>query len=328
MNWPAVLLRAVAGPLSRSGGRARLIVLTYHRLLAEADPLLPGETDAAQLRMQLQVLRDSFNVLRLDAACEQLRRGVLPSRAVCLTFDDGYASNARVAVPILQELGLTATFFIATGFINGGRMFNDTVIETVRRLPQRADLQSVGLGDCPLPDDQARRDLIDTILSRVKYLPLQEREQWVDRLARLAQGNLPDDLMMTDQDVVRMHRAGMEIGGHTHLHPILTQVDPQQARDDINQGKQVLESLTGAPVVSFAYPNGQPGRDYAVEHTRMVRECGFAQAVTTARGIIRPQPDWWQLPRIGSWDRTPQRFAARLLQSYLLNPAATAGSED
>jgi peptidoglycan/xylan/chitin deacetylase (PgdA/CDA1 family) len=50
----------------------------------------------------------------------------------CITFDDGYADKHDVAMPILQRHGLCATFFIATGFLNGGCMWNDTIIETVR----------------------------------------------------------------------------------------------------------------------------------------------------------------------------------------------------
>ena len=40
-----------------------------------------------------------------------------------------------VALPILREERVPATFFIATSYLDGGRMWNDTVIEAVRRLP-------------------------------------------------------------------------------------------------------------------------------------------------------------------------------------------------
>jgi len=69
----------------------------------------------------------------LSDAITRLRRGTLPSCAVSITFDDGYADNAENALPLLQKYAITATFFIASGFIDGGRMWNDTVIESVRR---------------------------------------------------------------------------------------------------------------------------------------------------------------------------------------------------
>ena len=39
-------------------------------------------------------------------------------RAICLTFDDGWAGNYRNAFPVLKERGLRATFFVATDLID------------------------------------------------------------------------------------------------------------------------------------------------------------------------------------------------------------------
>ena len=77
-------------------------------------------------------VKSVFNVIPLEEGVAGIKSGKLPPRALSITFDDGYANNATVAAPILKRLGLHATFFIATGFLDGGRMFNDTVIEAVR----------------------------------------------------------------------------------------------------------------------------------------------------------------------------------------------------
>ncbi len=41
-------------------------------------------------------------------------RGLLPDRAICLTFDDGNASDYLVAFPVLRNYDLRATFFVVT----------------------------------------------------------------------------------------------------------------------------------------------------------------------------------------------------------------------
>ena len=88
-----------------------------------------------------------FNVIPLLDAVRHSAAGTLPPRAACITFDDGYADNAEVALPILQRHKLHATFFVATGFLNGGRMWNDTIIELVRRAPDGVlDFSAFGLG--------------------------------------------------------------------------------------------------------------------------------------------------------------------------------------
>ncbi len=66
-----------------------------------------------------------FNVMPLDAAVNALKKRNLPARAMAITFDDGYADNQVTALPILKQHGLSATFFIATGYLDGGRMWNE-----------------------------------------------------------------------------------------------------------------------------------------------------------------------------------------------------------
>jgi peptidoglycan/xylan/chitin deacetylase (PgdA/CDA1 family) len=86
-----------------------------------------------------------FNVLSLSTAAQQLREKRLPARPLVITFDDGYADNHDIALPILQRHGLTASFFVATGFLNGGRMWNDTLVEAIRLTRADSwDLTSLG----------------------------------------------------------------------------------------------------------------------------------------------------------------------------------------
>lgn len=118
--------------LSPSGARARLSVLIFHRVLPQPDPLFPDEIDAARFDAILGWLRSWFNVLPLDEAAQRLKDGSLPARAAALSFDDGYADNHDIALPLLQKHGLPCSFFIATGFLDGGRMWNDTLIESIR----------------------------------------------------------------------------------------------------------------------------------------------------------------------------------------------------
>lgn len=41
----------------------------------------------------------------------------IPSRSICITFDDGYRDNYRNAFPVLEKYGLKATIFLTTGFV-------------------------------------------------------------------------------------------------------------------------------------------------------------------------------------------------------------------
>ena len=62
---------------------------------------------------------------------------------------------------------------------------------------------------------------------------------------------------MTWEEVSELDRAGMEIGGHTRTHPILTALATDALLDhEITGGKQILEKHLGHPITIFAYPFG------------------------------------------------------------------------
>ncbi|MGH8851496.1 MAG: polysaccharide deacetylase family protein [Casimicrobiaceae bacterium] len=293
-----------------------MTILIFHRVRAAPDELFPNEMHAAAFADCLQCVRNWFNVLALDEASAALDRGSVPARALAITFDDGYADNATVALPILQRLALPATFFVATGFLDGGRMWNDTVIEALRGAAgPELDLSAQGLGKHAIGSPQQRKVAIGAILALLKYLPRDERQARVDTIAAQAKVALPDDLMMTGDQLRSVAAAGMTIGGHTVTHPILARLDEAAARREIADGRDALEAIVRQPVRLFAYPNGKPDVDYAGAHVRMAKQLGFAAAVSTAAGAAQRGDPLHQLPRFTPWDRSTARWGLRLARN-------------
>src|SRR5690606_6934874 len=215
----------------------------FHRVLPQPDPLFPDLVSAQQFDRQLALLGRWFRVLPLPEAVRRLRSGTLPARSACITFDDGYADNATVALPILRARGMHATFFVATGFLNGGCMWNDAVIEAVRAANADIDARFLDLGILPAGSVELKRKAIDALIGVLKYRPMDERRECVAELARRCAFTPPADLMMSDAQVRGLREAGMEIGGHTVNHPILARLQPEQARHEIREGKRRLEEI-------------------------------------------------------------------------------------
>jgi peptidoglycan/xylan/chitin deacetylase (PgdA/CDA1 family) len=305
-------------PLLSVTGRGKLTIMICHRVHATLDPIFPGEVDARRFDTLMAWVAQLLRVLPLGEAIGMLREGRLPARAACITFDDGYADNAEVALPILQRHGLCATFFIATGFLDGGRMWNDTIIESIRRAAAGdLDLTALGLGRHGLDSEAARRAAVDHIIDALKYAAPQERQAKVDALARQVGAPLPTDLMMRSDQVRKLVAAGMSVGAHTVTHPILRQLDAQAARAEILDSRAALRTLVDDPVSMFAYPNGKPGVDYGPEHVAMVRELGFSAALSTRRGAADARSEQYELPRFTPWGGTLARFAVDLARNNL-----------
>ena len=99
------------------------VVLMYHALECKGCPSGvhdPGEyiyvLDVESFFDQMRYLHEAgFRTLLLD---EILTSREFPERSVVLTFDDGHRSNRSLALPILQQFGFRAVFFITTGWIN------------------------------------------------------------------------------------------------------------------------------------------------------------------------------------------------------------------
>src|SRR3989338_10844424 len=164
------MLKQPLGWLSPAGPQARLSVLIFHRVMPQPDPLFPDEMHARRFMDVCGWLKSWFAVLPLDESVVRLKAGTLPARAACITFDDGYADNFHVALPILQRCELSATFFIATGFLDGGCMWNDTLVETLRTFTGSVlDLSPLALGRYATGSVAEKRRAISALIPQIKY---------------------------------------------------------------------------------------------------------------------------------------------------------------
>ena len=311
MFWPLISRRLAPG-----GSNGKLSIFIFHRVLPEADPLLPFEPSAAEFDWMVRFISRTFNVLPLSEAASRLKAGTLPPAAASVTFDDGYADNLEIAWPILKRYKVPATFFIATAFLEGGRMWNDDVIEAFRRSREgELNLNEFDLGVHHLTDAASRVKGYEAVLGKLKYFEHQLRSQIACEIASRCEVPKLAELMMTHRQLRHLHDEGAEIGGHTRTHPILERLDNTAALQEIESGKQELEALLGTTVRVFAYPNGVPGRDCSARHAEMARQSGFETAVSTRQACATSASDIFQLPRFTPWDRTPLKFAMRSMMN-------------
>jgi peptidoglycan/xylan/chitin deacetylase (PgdA/CDA1 family) len=323
-------MRLLFGSLSGQGVGATLATLILHRVRPQPDPLMPGEPDARRFDAVCGWLARWFQVLPLDQAVQALHEGRLPARALGISFDDGYADNYEVALPILKRHGLTATFFVTTGAVERGGMWNDSVLEAFRQTRQ-AGLHGKAfgvstLGHIPLKTIEHRREAVERVLAAIKYQEPAERTRIVAEIVRLCDAGTPANPMMSPAQIRGLRDAGMQLGAHTDTHAILARLDDEAARDEIERSRDKLQTWLGEPPRLFAYPNGKPGVDFDARHVELVRLAGFRAAWTTAPGVARATSDVFQLPRFTPWARSRWRFGLQLAANYRHREPAPSGS--
>ena len=311
-------IRGLLSLFSPAGDLGKLSILIFHRVLQKNDELFPSIPNEEQFSKLLVILNKNFNVIKLSEAVELLRTGSLPSRSLCITFDDGYMDNYTVAKPILESYKMPATFFIATGFLEGTCMWNDMLIEAVRKtkLPNLRFSHLNSENDVfNMQGIDNKRDSLKSLIMHLKYLPPEERYENILSINKKLEVDVAKNLMMTKSEVKSLANSEMEIGAHTVTHPILSKIDKDMAREEIVKGRSTLESITGKKVSLFAYPNGKPGEDYTQVHRDLCENLGFTAAVSTAWGAANKQTDIYQLPRFTPWRRKEISFLMQMLQN-------------
>lgn len=126
-------------------------------------------------------------------------------------------------------------------------------------------------------------------------------------------GKVAEKPLMTLDDWRAWRDAGMDIGSHTRTHAKLTELSPQDAREQISVSRRELEQALDCEVRHFCYPYGW----YAPEHCAMAREAGYATATTTHRGRNHAGADPHTLRRIMVACSTHLGlFAAKVMTGY------------
>lgn len=246
------------------------IILAYHRVLDnfdentfEFDPELVSAT-SDQFELQMAFVKKHFNAVTFTMLIDAIeRRKSIPKNAVVITFDDGFDDNYRVAFPILKRLGLTATIFLSTGYINTRRIFwFDWIAYMLGAAP-------AGIIDIPelgqvytLPEARkARRMVVSAILRHLKNVSESTRLNAIRTLEIALNKSPPDDGFADSRplswsQVQEMASYGIEFGSHSVTHAILSQVENDQLEGEMTESKSSIEKYTGNTVDVIAYPVG------------------------------------------------------------------------
>lgn len=321
----------------------KTLILLYHRVAeVNSDPWSLCVTPS-HFAEQLAVLQKFTRPTPLQQLSQVLEHGKRSSRAVIITFDDGYADNLYNAKPLLERYDIPATVFVTSGCLELKQEFWWDELERVFLQPkilpdtlhlringssyqwelgksadysedayQRHRLWRVEEQDAPT----SRHSLYYSLWQLLRLLPVGERRQVLDELLVWAGADLvsrPTHRCLTAAEVSALGQGGLiEVGSHAVSHPLLSTLSTACQREEIQQSKARLEDIVGYPITSFAYPHG----DYTAETVSLVRAAGFASACSTVAEPVRRRADYFQLPRFVVEDWDGEEFARRLEQWF------------
>jgi peptidoglycan/xylan/chitin deacetylase (PgdA/CDA1 family) len=294
------------------------VILTYHRIArAETDPW--GLAVPPHLfEEQLVWLSKYRRALPLDEFARLHDIGQLPSNAVSITFDDGYACNALVAAPLLIKYGLPATIFITTAYISSNHEFWWDALEHIifdtraSSLSFALDREVVEFAVGPMDritsssnwgvqgrPATARQTAYLECWAKLRGASEESRRRAMSELHR--QACVPATARsthraMTADEVIGLTKSHLiDIGAHGVTHSVLDQLSPAEQRLEIRDSRRACADLCGWPPYAFSYPYG----DYNCDTVKLVQEEGFRMACTATPRALGPRGSLLELPRVG-----------------------------
>jgi peptidoglycan/xylan/chitin deacetylase (PgdA/CDA1 family) len=232
---------------------------------------------------QMGYVARNYHVVSMAEVLQAVVKGTaLPRRAVLLTFDDGYHDFGDIAWPILNRYRLPVTLFVPTAYPNRPeRAFWWDRLSHAMTYTSHTALCDMPLGVLPLATPKQRYTSLRSLQNYLKTISHSEAMALVDTVCTtLGAEPLCQRSVLTWEELRQLAREGVTLGAHTQTHPIMTQLLPQQIRQEIIGSQQDLHREIGQTLPIFCYPSGH--HDDVV--LRVLKDEGFVLAFTTLDG--------------------------------------------
>ena len=320
---------------------SRSLILLYHRIDSPITDPWRLAVSPERFDQHLALLRERFRTMALADLIASVRARRPPARGVAVTFDDGYADNLTLGVPLLRQYSIPATIYVTTGYLDAPHEFWWKQLEQLflepGELAPRLEVDhsllrwSSDLGPVAAyspehaqvhrdwivtdPPPTARHAAFLSLLAEMETIDPGAREEMLADLfgaAGVSRASRLSHRMLTPDEARAVHASeGFEVGAHTLRHPRLSSISPMQQELEIREARVRLEEVLGKKVNTFAYPFGRAA-DFNATSVRIVRETGYSSAVAVRDIAVSRSSPLYELPRVGVVDWKVDEFEQRL----------------
>lgn len=258
-----------------------MIGMMFHHFHGESHPAVQGSISGVELREIVKHLCSNYNLLNADMFHKKHEKGRLDKRDICLTFDDGLACQYDIALPILNEFGIKAFFFVYTSVLEGRaemlelhRYFRTVCFDTVddfyikffdvfdaffpseSKVAQNNFIKGDFFGEFSFytVHDKYYRYIRNYILSPTDFNSIYEQMM---AEANFNAAAVADKLWMKRHQLEGLVSDGHLLGLHSHSHPTdirLLSKEEQYAQYATNQS--VLQEISKSPIKAMSHPCG------------------------------------------------------------------------
>lgn len=284
--------------------------------------------DVNLFREQIAFMKSNFNIVTMEQVLEAIStKEKLPEKALLLTFDDGYADNYNVAMPILEEYGVQGSFFIPGKTFTTHQLLDvnkihyvlasANIYNLVEDLKKEMDYYR-GQEFQYAPTEElfakyavaSRFDIKETVFVKQMLqtvLPEKLRNIISSKLfakyVGVTEEQLAYELYMSEEQIRTMKRHGMFIGIHGYDHYWLGNLPVEQMESDISLALDALDEFVDRKQWVMNYPYGNYNKDVLAYISKQGACLGLTTEVRLA-DIDKDNP--LELPRLDCNDFPPK----------------------
>lgn len=287
------------------------VIFNFHDIVADGSPVRIDQISVATFRNQLNWIRQHFTILRIDEFVERFANDRVELPLAAITFDDGYLAHYSLIKPILDEFGIKAAFYVSSTHLQHEYYWHD-IVETycqTASTQQQAQLR--------LEFNFLQTSHTTSLIESIKYLSLAERQLVMSRIEESTKSLMSARVLMNANELMSLADGGHLIGGHTLNHPILALESEETCVHEICDDLRALEDLLKKKVITFAYPNGIPERDFTEIHQQILSNYGVQYAVTTEKSVLRKPLNRLSIPRVNLFSANDNLHCNYLLRVIL-----------
>lgn len=290
---------------SRLRGGSTAIVM-YHSVMDDPQrecQTLGGIIHSSQVFAgQMELIARKYVPVSLDDVMRAVESGnALSPRSVVVTFDDGYADNHDIAMPILHRVGIPATFYVTVDCVEKNILPWPSRLRYAFYTTKNTSWNDTNKISWPLQHDAQREQAFLKACDRCAQLAGQAQEGFVRKVEKELESEIPRSshrLMMTWEQVRKLAENGHLVGSHTLTHPNMAYVDEDAAKTELTNSKRRLEENLGHPVMHFSYPCPALWPHWNQNTREWSRQAGYKTAVTTVGGRVMLNADLLSLNRM------------------------------
>jgi peptidoglycan/xylan/chitin deacetylase (PgdA/CDA1 family) len=299
----------MTSPVDRLADDGRLTIFLFHGVVEtcpyEVRNYSRKHLPATEFRQILEALGRRGQALSMDDVVRICRSGdAFPSGAFAVTFDDGFENNLLVARPILDDLGIPATVYVTSRFVDENAM---SWIDRIEWAIERVAAGSVRLPWSLEAVEFNGKDAKIELLNEIRRIAKLDRDLDLDDLVssifrqfdldEVRASDDPLDRKMTWEQVRAWRAPGFIVGGHSHTHAVLSFLSPDALDREIDTSLQLLRDKAGIRTSHYSYPEGL-AHCYSPSVISALKARGVTCSPTAIDGTNPPGADLFQLRRV------------------------------